>query len=203
MRRLVRARPPCFSTFSGVVPPPLPLPPAAGAAAPPTFVPAPGVPPAAARRLSSMFYDPSVRLSRRQQHVFTRPADMPALRHPEDHGFLYGFTAADLSGASASVKRALSTRTGDAAMLRRHSTAQLVTRYGKGGWDTGNHRVQSACLGGGRGEGRVCVEGGARRPARHAAHAVRHTARSAARIFTHPRPPPNTQLRLSRSASTA
>lgn len=108
------------------------------------------VPELAARRISKMFYSPDVRLSRRQQTVFSRLEDMPRVAPAPDHGFLYGLTAAEVSSASESVRRALSTRTGSQADMRRFRAADVITRFGASPRDSGSSRVQGACASRGR-----------------------------------------------------
>ena len=103
------------------------------------------VPEPAARRISKLFYSPEVRLSRRQQTVFSRLEDMPRVAPAPDHGFLYGLTAADVSNASESVRRALSTRTGSQADMRRFRAADVINRFGASPRDSGSSRVQGAC----------------------------------------------------------
>lgn len=103
-----------------------------------------GVPARAARRLSNMFYDESVQLSRRQQTVFSRLDDAPPLPPAADHGYLHGFSADDLASSSDAVRRALSTRTGAQSDLRSFRTADTVRRFGATPRDTGATRVQGS-----------------------------------------------------------
>ena len=100
------------------------------------------MPERAARRIAGIFYSPDVSLSRRQQTVFARLEDAPPLAAAPDHGYLYGLTAADVAGASEAVRRALSTRTGSLADMRKFRAADIVKRFGATETDSGASRVQ-------------------------------------------------------------
>lgn len=94
------------------------------------------------KRLEGMFYDDSIKLSRRQKQVFSRVEDEPSLPSIPDHGYLYGFTEEELDGASDIVKRALSTRTGSLEDLRKFHKQGLLAKYAQAPFDTGSSRVQ-------------------------------------------------------------
>lgn len=100
------------------------------------------VPASTEKRLEGMFYDESIRLSRRQKQVFSRVEDEPALQSIPDHGYLYGFTEEELAGASDIVKMALSTRTGSMEDQRKFHKQGLLAKYAQAPFDTGSSRVQ-------------------------------------------------------------
>jgi hypothetical protein len=100
---------------------------------------------ASAARIERMFYRP-VSLTAREEQVFSRVDDEPALPLVADHGLLYGTTAAALAGRSALVARALSTRTGNVEAMRVFQRAELLRKFAPAGrpFDTGSSRVQGA-----------------------------------------------------------
>jgi hypothetical protein len=100
------------------------------------------VPETTLRRISGLFYDPTITLSRRQRQVFARPEDEPALPAVREHGWLYGLSDADMEGRSEAVRRALSTRTGSQADLKAFLTAETVKRYQGEALDSGSSKVQ-------------------------------------------------------------
>jgi hypothetical protein len=127
-----------LSAVAAGAPPPAP---AAAARAPPASSSAAA---AAAAAGPDLFYDPALRLSRRQRDVFARLDSVPRPPPQADHGFQYGLTAQDLAGASEPVRRALSTRTGNLECLRRFRTAQIVEAVGGSAANSGASRVQGA-----------------------------------------------------------
>jgi small subunit ribosomal protein S15 len=104
------------------------------------------VPAATEQRINGMFYDADLKLSRRQKQVFARIDDEPPLRTPAEHGLLYGLQGKDVEDRSPMVARAVSTRTGNVASLRKFRKAELVKKFGLSPLDTGNSRVQVGML---------------------------------------------------------
>jgi hypothetical protein len=106
---------------------------------------APSAREASAARIERMFYRP-VSLTAREEQVFSRVDDEPALPLVADHGLLYGTTAAALAGRSVLVTRALSTRTGNVEAMRVFQRAELLRKFAPAGrpFDTGSSRVQGA-----------------------------------------------------------
>ena len=98
------------------------------------------------RRVSSLFYDSSVSLSRRLKTVFARTEDEPLLPKVAEHGYLYGITEEDMKGRNEMVKRALSTRTAGAEGLMSFRKGELIKKFQTAHLDTGSSRVQVAAL---------------------------------------------------------
>lgn len=93
-----------------------------------------------------MFYSPSVKLTRRQKQVFARAEDEPPTPAAADHGLLYGLRETEVAKRSGMVQKALSTRTGSVADVRKFRKAEIVKKFGLSPLDSGNSRVQVAML---------------------------------------------------------
>ena len=104
------------------------------------------VPASTEQRLDGFYYDPTIRLSRRQKQVFSKVTDEPQFSTINEHGYLYNLQEKDFNGLSDMVKRALSTRTGTADDLRSFQKLQLIKKYETAPYDTGSSRVQLVTL---------------------------------------------------------